>query len=57
MITPGRIALLASPQNQVRVWDGAKWVLTTSYVWDGSTFNDAEFIKVWDGTAWVLVKL
>lgn len=57
MITPGRIALLPSPQNQVRVWDGSGWVLKTSYTWDGSSFNDAEFIKVWNGSVWVLVQL
>lgn len=57
MITPGRISLLASPQNQVRVWDGSDWVLRTVFVWDGSAFDDSEFIKVWDGSSWVLVKL
>lgn len=57
MVVPGRIALLSTLPNQVRVWDGSKWVLKTTLGWDGTLWKNAVAVYVWDGSQWVPGKL
>lgn len=57
MITPGRVALLAAPQNQVRYWDGSSWSLKTVFDFNGTIITTVNQVKVWNGSTWLLNKL
>jgi hypothetical protein len=41
------------PAQEVSVWNGTSWVVSTPKIWNGTSWVDPGVIKVWNGTSWV----